>query len=106
MTILHKDKPFVRLGTIPKQRYRPVAPPKTCDQCGCTPCQTWTLCKRFRIIEQQIRDQRWREWRSMSFRPSEESKSKPAESTLAAYQYLRRLGDQELLQRFLDAHSS
>jgi hypothetical protein len=94
------------LRVIHRQRYRPRerAEPKTCDQCGCTPCQTWSLCRRFRNIERQIREQRQREWRSMSFRPSAESKTRPAESTLAAYRYLQKLGDRELLQRFLDAH--
>jgi hypothetical protein len=38
------------------------------------------------------------------FQPSEKSKTRPAESTLAAFEYLRRLGDRELLQRFLAAH--
>src|SRR6266852_1215717 len=87
---------------IPMLRYRPVAPPKTCDQCGQTPCETRGLCYRFRQIEREIRQSRAREWREVpAFEPE---RPKPAESTMAAYEYLRRLNDSERLQRWLDQH--
>lgn len=58
-----------RLLRIERQRYRPRAAPRTCDQCGCAPCLTWTLCKRFREVERQIWARRWREWSQMKYRP-------------------------------------
>lgn len=84
------------------QRYRPATAPKTCDQCGATPCKTRSLCNRFRQIEWEIRQARRRELQSMPV--FEVEKPKPAESTVAAYKYLLKLGDRERLQRWLDRH--